>query len=66
MKGDGTIQGIFDCTSNNENANEDTDEASSGSGGGGGKDDDENSASGVVFNSALFALVAVAGLASAL
>jgi hypothetical protein len=62
-KSDGTIEGTYGCTSNNENANEDTDSASSGSSS---DDSDENSASGVAFNSALFALVAVAAFASAL
>jgi len=62
-KSNGDIQGTFSCTANNENANEDTDSAGSGSSG---SDKDENSASGVAFNTALFALVAVAALASAL
>jgi hypothetical protein len=62
-KSNGDIQVTFSCTANNENANEDTDSAGSGSSG---SDKDENSASGVAFNTALFALVAVAALASAL
>jgi hypothetical protein len=58
------------CTSNNDKANEDTDSDTSDSGQVDGADgssgDGENSAAGVVLNAALFGLVAVAGLASAL
>lgn len=69
--GNGKVAGTFTCTSNNDKANEDTDSDSSGDGsidgsdGKGGKDD-KNSAAGVILNSALFGLVAVAALASAL
>ncbi|KAL2118565.1 hypothetical protein VTJ04DRAFT_8225 [Mycothermus thermophilus] len=61
--GDGTIAGVFTCTSNNENANEDIDGETSDSGD---IDGTENSAAGVIFNSALLGLAAVAGLAAAL
>ncbi|EAQ85740.1 hypothetical protein CHGG_06993 [Chaetomium globosum CBS 148.51] len=65
--GDGSIEGVFTCTADNENANEDTDGSTSNSGNVDGTDgSDENGASGPVFNAALFGLVAVAGLASAL
>lgn len=66
--GDGKIEGVFTCTANNEQANEDTDGSTSNSGSIDGTDggDDENGAAGLVFNAALFGLVAVAGLASAL
>lgn len=64
--GDGRIEGVFTCTANNEQANEDTDGSTSDSGNVDGSDDDENSAAGLVFNAALFGLVAVAGLATAL
>ncbi|AEO63595.1 uncharacterized protein THITE_2109074 [Thermothielavioides terrestris NRRL 8126] len=65
--GDGKFQGTFSCTSNNERANEDTgtNTSSTGSTGGSG-DNGENSASSAAFNAALFGLVAVAALASAL
>jgi len=70
QQGDGKIQGVFTCTANNDKANEDTDGSTSDSGQVDGADGsskgDENSAAGVVFNAALFGLVAVAGLASAL
>ncbi|KAL2170339.1 hypothetical protein VTG60DRAFT_4925 [Thermothelomyces hinnuleus] len=65
--GDGKIEGVFTCTANNDKANEDTDQSTSGSGQVDGSDEnDENSASGVVLNAALFGLVAVAAVASAL
>jgi hypothetical protein len=65
--GDGRIEGVFTCTANNDKANEDTDGSTSDSGNVDGSDgSDENSAAGLVFNAALFGLVAVAGLASAL
>jgi len=68
--GDNTIEGTYTCEPNNEKANDETDDTANGGGGsssgGSGDGDDENSASGVVFNAALFGLVAVAGLASAL
>jgi hypothetical protein len=65
--GDGRIEGVFTCTANNDKANEDTDGSTSDSGNIDGSDgSDENAASGLVFNAALFGLVAVAGLASAL
>jgi len=65
--GDGKIEGVFDCTANNDKANEDTDGSTSGSGNVDGSDSqDENGAAGLVLNAALFGLVAVAGLASAL
>ncbi|KAK4032480.1 hypothetical protein C8A01DRAFT_20451 [Parachaetomium inaequale] len=71
QNGNGKIQGVFTCTANNDKANEDTDGSTSDSGqvdgtDGSGKGDDKNSAAGVVLNAALFGLVAVAGLASAL
>ncbi|KAL2158202.1 hypothetical protein VTH06DRAFT_4522 [Thermothelomyces fergusii] len=64
--GDGTIAGVFTCTANNDKANEDTDGSTSGSGQVDGSDDEDNGASGVVLNAALFGLVAVAAVASAL
>lgn len=65
--GNGNIEGVFDCTANNDKANEDTDSSTSGSGNVDGSDSqDENGAAGLVLNAALFGLVAVAGLASAL
>ncbi|KAL2178138.1 uncharacterized protein P884DRAFT_198764 [Thermothelomyces heterothallicus CBS 202.75] len=65
--GDGKIEGVFTCTANNDKANEDTDQSTSGSGQVDGSDEtDKNSASGVVLNAALFGLVAVAAVASAL
>lgn len=65
--GDGRIEGVFTCTANNDKANEDTNGSTSNSGNVDGTDGtDENAASGLVFNAALFGLVAVAGLASAL
>ncbi|KAK4234489.1 hypothetical protein C8A03DRAFT_37740 [Achaetomium macrosporum] len=65
--GDGNIQGVFSCTSNNEKANEDTDSDTSTTGSTGGSDDsDENGAAGIAFNAALLGLVGVAALASAL
>ncbi|KAK4224727.1 hypothetical protein QBC38DRAFT_288976 [Podospora fimiseda] len=60
--GNGSIQGTYKCTSNNSRANEDTSADGSIDGG----DDEENSAAGVAFNTALFGLVAIAGLAAAL
>ncbi|KAL2269149.1 hypothetical protein VTJ83DRAFT_3995 [Remersonia thermophila] len=63
--GDGTIAGVFSCTANNANANDDIDGDTSDSGNIDGKDD-ENSAAGMAFNSALLGLVAVAGFAAAL
>jgi hypothetical protein len=62
--GKGQIQGTYSCTSNNSRANEDT--SSTGTIGGGTSNDDENSAAGMALNTALFALVAVAGFAAAL
>ncbi|KAL2196082.1 hypothetical protein P885DRAFT_78419 [Corynascus similis CBS 632.67] len=65
--GDGSFEGVFSCTANNDKANEDTDGSTSDSGQvDSGDEDDENSASGVALNAALFGLVAVAALASAL
>lgn len=64
LQGDSTkVQGTFSCTSNNKNANQDTgtDTSSTSSESG-----DESSAAGVAFNTALFGLVAVAAIASAL
>jgi len=57
--GGGQIQGTFNCESNNTNANSDTSPGSSGGGSGGAKDD---AATGLVFNTALFALSAFAGI----
>ncbi|KAM7185825.1 putative cell wall protein [Rhypophila sp. PSN 637] len=57
--GGGQIQGTFKCESDNEKANEDT---GSGTSGGGSSSDKEDSAAGVVFNTALFALSAFAGV----
>lgn len=56
----GLIQGTYTCTSKNSRANEDIDGQPSSDG------TDENSAAGVALNTALYALVAVAGLAAAL
>ncbi|KAL2134104.1 hypothetical protein VTI74DRAFT_991 [Chaetomium olivicolor] len=66
--GQGKVEGTFTCTSNNEKANEDTGSDSSGNGqiDGTNNSDKKNSAAGVLINSALFGLVAVAALASAL
>ncbi|KAH6627154.1 hypothetical protein B0J18DRAFT_161506 [Chaetomium sp. MPI-SDFR-AT-0129] len=67
--GNGDIEGVFSCTADNKQANDDTSGSTSDSGnvdGTNGSSDGENSASGVVLNAALFGLVAVAGLASAL
>jgi hypothetical protein len=65
--GDGRIEGVFTCTANNDKANEDIDGSTSDSGDvDGSEGSDENGAAGLVFNAALFGLVAVAGLASAL
>ncbi|KAJ4302391.1 cell wall protein Ecm33 [Collariella sp. IMI 366227] len=68
--GEGKVEGTFRCLSNKENANEDTSsDSSDGSSDGtdGNTDeDDKNSAAGMMINSALFGLVAVAALASAL
>lgn len=65
LSGSGKIQGAFSCTSNNTMANSDTgtNTSSTGSTGSSGGD---NGAAGVGLNTALFALVAVAALASAL
>lgn len=63
--GDGRVRGTYACVSEDEDANEDTSSNTSG-GGTGVDDDDENSASGVALNTALFGLVAVAAIASAL
>ncbi|KAK4219721.1 putative cell wall protein [Rhypophila decipiens] len=57
--GGGQIQGTFKCESDNEKANEDT---GSGTSGGGSSSDKKDSAAGVVFNTALFALSAFAGV----
>ncbi|KXX81936.1 Protein ecm33 [Madurella mycetomatis] len=62
--GDGRVQGEYNCAGEVADANEDT--SSETSDGGNGVDDDENSASGVALNTALFGLVAVAAIASAL
>ncbi|KAK4121327.1 hypothetical protein N657DRAFT_577959 [Parathielavia appendiculata] len=67
--GDGKIQGTFSCTGLNENANEDTDSEPTGDGdvtGSNGGDDKGSGAAGVTFNAALFGLVGIAVLASAL
>jgi hypothetical protein len=68
--GDGKIEGTFECVPENEKANDETDDTTdggNGSSGGNGDDEDKpNGASGLVFNAALFGLVAVAGFASAL
>jgi hypothetical protein len=65
--GNGNFEGVFDCTSNNDKANEDTDGSTSGPDNADSSNgDDENGAAGLVLNAALFGLVAVAGLASAL
>lgn len=61
--GKGQIQGTYSCTSNNSRANEDT--SADGSIGGGTSNGDSGAA-GVALNTALFALVAVAGFAVAL
>jgi len=68
QNGNGVIEGVFTCTANNDKANDDTSGTTSGSGqvDGTGGDDGKNGAAGVVLNAALFGLVAVAGLASAL
>ncbi|EGS18333.1 putative cell wall protein [Thermochaetoides thermophila DSM 1495] len=63
--GNGKVEGTFTCTSDNAAANEDTGAGSTGDGQIDGSDD-ESSAAGVVFNTALFGLVAVAAVASAL
>ncbi|KAK4104530.1 hypothetical protein N658DRAFT_418805 [Parathielavia hyrcaniae] len=65
--GDGRIQGTFTCTALNENANEDTDSDPNGDGNVDGSGGDGGSgAAGVTFNAALFGLVGIAALASAL
>jgi hypothetical protein len=66
--GDGKIQGTFSCTADNANANEDTDGNTSDTGNVDGTDGDKdkNGAAGLAFNAALFGLVGVAALASAL
>ncbi|GAB1315178.1 cell wall protein Ecm33 [Madurella fahalii] len=66
--GEGHVRGTYACSSDVENANEDTSsETSDGDNGtDGGDGDDENSAAGVALNTALFGLVAVAAIASAL
>lgn len=71
VKSQNAVSGAFHCESNNAQANQDTNGTttggSGGGGGGGGSDGKgENSAAGTAFNAALFGLVAVAALASAL
>lgn len=62
--GNGKVEGTFSCTSDNERANEDTGGDLSGDGQIDGEDGDSGAA-GIALNSALFGLVAVAGLAVA-
>ncbi|KAK4680424.1 cell wall protein Ecm33 [Podospora pseudoanserina] len=64
--GNGVIAGGYDCTSNNTQANEDTDGSTSGNDGSGGSDDKDNGAVGMALNTGLFAIIALAGFAVAL
>lgn len=68
--GNGKVEGKFSCTSENDKANEDTSDDTNGDGSvdgeNGSEKGDDNSAAGVALNSALFGLVAIAALASAL
>ncbi|KAL2021791.1 hypothetical protein VTK56DRAFT_6565 [Thermocarpiscus australiensis] len=66
--GEGKVAGTFACTSNNDHANEDTgtNTSSSGTTDSGDDNGDDNGAAGLALNTALFGLVLIAGLASAL
>lgn len=64
--GNGVIAGGYDCTSNNTQANEDTDGSTSGNDGSGGSDEKDNGAVGMALNTGLFAIIALAGFAVAL
>lgn len=64
--GKGNVEGVFTCTSENENANDDVDGGIDGSGQIDGEDSDGSGAAGLSLNTALFGLVAIAAVASAL
>jgi hypothetical protein len=60
--GNEQIQGTYSCTSNNQNANQDTNSTTTGSGGGSSK----NAAPGLNANNAVFGLALVAGVVALL
>ncbi|KAK4113487.1 hypothetical protein N656DRAFT_707388 [Canariomyces notabilis] len=68
--GEGKVKGTYACTSKVADANDDTSSGGSSSGGSGSDSSDggnnDNGAAGLVLNTALFGLVAVAAVASAL
>ncbi|KAK0708783.1 GPI-anchored cell wall organization protein-domain-containing protein [Apiosordaria backusii] len=64
--GNGAIQGTYECTSNNTQANEDTDGSTSGDGSSGSGGDKDNGAASMALNTAFFAVIALAGFAVAL